>query len=124
MAKYLLASFVLVAMLIPVVTNAEPQFNEDGYCDPVGNNHDDNKESTKEFKEKQDSHICELADCIDEESCTGATDLDDFKETEAGKSSNPLIDECLEERDDLPGSGPDLAAYEIQKCAQGDEDYY
>ena len=121
---------VLVAILMALTASAflplynsvsAQEFNDDGYCDKVGDNHGDNKASEREFKEHLDKHICELSDCIDEESCEGSIrNYGDFKQTQAYKTSNELITDCFEDRHDLPDNkGKHLADYEIMDCAQG-----
>ncbi len=92
--------------------------------DPEG--HGDNNPSEKKFKKMLNDDsvgICELAEAIDHMEVTGSVkDWSDFEETTVYMGTSEEVQECLEDRHDLPDDDGDkhLADYEIQKCATGD----
>lgn len=91
-----------------------------------GEGHGDNNPSSKEFKEMLNDDsvtICELAEAIDHMEVKGSVkDWSDFEDTTVFQSTSEEVQDCLEDRHDLPDDDGDkhLADYEIQKCATSD----
>ena len=90
-----------------------------------GEGHGDNSPSEKKFKQMLNDDsvtICEFAEAIDHMEIKGSVkDFSDFKETTVYMSTTEEVQDCLEDRHDLPDDDGDehLADYEIQKCAVG-----
>lgn len=89
-----------------------------------GESHGDNSPSENKFDEmvfEENATTCEVAEAIDKMEIKGEIkhhEWDEFQETFVYASTSEEVQECFEDRFDLPDDGKKhLADYEIQKCA-------
>ena len=88
--------------------------------------HGDNSPSEDEFDDMifdEDATTCEVAEAIDHMEIEGEIkehEWDEFQDTFVYQATSEEVQECFEDRFDLPDDGEKhLAGYEIQKCAVG-----
>ncbi len=88
--------------------------------------HGDNSPSENKFDEmifEDDATTCEVAEAIDHMEIEGEikeSEWDEFEESFVYQATSEQVQECFEDRFDLPDDGDKhLAGYEIQKCATG-----
>mgnify|MGYP003578129285 FL=1 len=86
----------------------------------------DNNPSRNKFDEmifEDDKTTCEVAEAIDHMEIEGEIkhhEWDEFKDTFTYQGTSEEVQECFEDRFDLPDSGKKhLAGYEIKDCATG-----
>ena len=88
--------------------------------------HDDNNPSENKFNDmifEEDATTCEVAEAVDKMEAKGEIkehEWDEFKVTFVYEGTSEEVQECFDDRFDLPDDGEKhLAGYEIQKCATG-----
>lgn len=89
--------------------------------------HGDNSPSENKFDEmvfEDDKTTCEVAEAIDHMEIKGEIkehEMDEFRETFTYQATSEEVQECFEDRYDLPDDDGDkhLADYEIKDCSVG-----
>lgn len=91
-----------------------------------GEGHGDNNPSENKFDEmifEDDATTCEVAEAIDHMEIEGEIkqhEWDEFEDTFVYMGTSEEVQECFEERFDLPDDGKKhLAGYEIKDCSVG-----
>lgn len=127
--------FIITALLLVVVSGLETskQLVQAEKCEDItgtekwdGEGHDDNNPSENKFDKmifEDNETTCEVAEAIDHMEIKGEIkehEWDEFEETFTYQATSEEVQECMEDRFDLPDDGKKhLAGYEIKDCATG-----
>ena len=128
--------FIITALLVAVscVASGEIRLVSAESCEDIkgkeswsGEGHGDSNPSSNKFDEmifEDDATTCEVAEAIDHMEIKGEIkhhEWDEFEQTFTYMGTSEEVQECFEDRFDLPGNNgkSELQAYEIKDCATG-----